>query len=134
MPIRLPQPTFLRPKVLNQPVQVFVVGCSGIHAGMGRGILLVRLNKFEGPLIHPFAPVGVGVGKAKRARFQVVGHQRIAEPPITGIHGLLDPAQGPAPFVFPIVAAIMLFFDKNTSGWLFRCFLRNGILNSLEYC
>jgi len=79
---------------------------------MGSRSILVRLNELECPLIHPFAPVSVPVGETEGARFQVVGCQRIVKSPTTGIQRV--PAQQmPSPFIFSVLAAIVLLFDKN---------------------
>ena len=60
--------TVLRPKVFDQPAEVFVIGRRRTNAGMGGRVISICIDEFECALIHPFTASGVTVGKSECAR------------------------------------------------------------------
>ena len=62
----------LRHEVLDEPAQVFVVRRGGPYPRMRRRLGRIDVDELKGPQVSPLVLFGVTVGKAERARLDVV--------------------------------------------------------------
>jgi hypothetical protein len=111
---------FLRDEMLYQPVNIFVVRRWERYAGMRRWIFCILPDELERALVRPFSSVRMAIGKAKRARLEVIRGQRIVEGPAPRIRQPIHAPshrQMPTSLVFAVSAAVVFFFDKHVVQW-----------------